>query len=363
MTKLSLLFSVLLLASCGTKQIELSPHIPAQVPTATSVLAVATLEPTNAPSPQSTPTPLTVPSLVWLPWGLGIKAHVNNILTVRDDKVSFEQAPVDIGVFWDYTPLTSRVAYASQAQHADDRGGQWAVSDLWVYNYDTGKTEMWLPKNVARAAWSPTIDPKTSRQYLAAVLYHTTLVLLTSPADITTLSDNASILFSWSPDGRYIACIKNGGVSIITIDGGETRQIPNASIGSMDAGWIGDKPIWMQEQQAIAYSKAPVEIATLNGSRVFTPKTLDNKSPVAERAGDILWSPQKRILVFNTEKMGGSTVWVYELSPDLETIISYYSFPQTDGGPLAWWVSGESILLSSGKIWSISDKAMVNAVR
>jgi hypothetical protein len=53
----------------------------------------------------------------------------------------------------------------------------------------------------------------------------------------------------------------------------------------------------------------------------------------------------------------------YTLSPDLKTIISSYSFDRIEIEPLAaWWLPGESILLRTGEIWSISEKRVIDSI-
>jgi hypothetical protein len=74
----------------------------------------------------------TVPSLVWLSFQHASEWHDNQILTILSGKGSFRQSPVNIGVFWDYTALTGRLAYASETKinHAGTRSRELAVSDL-----------------------------------------------------------------------------------------------------------------------------------------------------------------------------------------------------------------------------------------
>ncbi|HET7143945.1 MAG TPA: hypothetical protein VFI68_08010, partial [Anaerolineales bacterium] len=117
------------------------------------------------------------------------------------------------------------------------------------------------------------------------------------------------------------------------------------------------------EPQALLYPKAPIEIAPMDGSNVFIPRFSDGALPVTERAFNILWSPEKHILAFEVEEMNQTAVWIYQLSPDLETIISSYSFYRIESYPIAaWWVPGESIVLRTGEIWSISEKIVVDRI-
>ncbi len=318
-------------------------------------------------TPQTAPTLITsnFPSLVWLPLFHSSEWHEDKVLTIRNGQGAFEPAPVDIGLFWDYTSLTGRIAFASHFWQAD-ASGITSVSDLWVHDYDSGKSEMWWTDHIVRAAWSPTVDPNTSRQYLAASLDDGSLALFTGPNEFRTLSPDVSSNFSWSPDGRWLAFLENeGGLFMVSVDDGQSSQLTKVVTNNVDGmGWVGDKPVWALENQSIIYTKAPFEIARLDDSEAFTPRTVDGKLPQGERAFNMLWSPEKRMLVVETEDMNIPKVWIYELSADLKTIINSDSFERIETEPVAgWWVPGESILLRNGEVWSIPEKAVLFTIQ
>lgn len=328
--------------------------------------SVPTTSPGPTSTPQTTPTsiPSNFPSLVWLPLFHGSESHDGKVLTIRDGQGAFEPSPVDIGLLWDYAPLTGRIAFASHFWQGSDLSTT-SVSDLWVYDYDSGKSELWWGDHVVRAAFSPVIDPNTSKQHLAVVLEDDSLTLFTGPNEYKTFSSDFSGYFSWSPDGRQLAYMKDGGLFIISVDDGQVKQLTKAVNNNVDGmGWSGDKPVWATEHQSIIYTKSPFEIARLDDSEAFTPRTTDGNLPEGERANTMLWSPEKRILVVEIEEMNFTKVWIYELSPDLKTIVTSDSFETEVASPVAaWWVPGESILLRNGEVWSISKKAILFTIQ
>jgi len=351
-----ILFSALLLIACGLGEV-IAPS--ARPPDPVTPINQATL-------PNATSTALAVPaseipswpSLVWLPFTHSSESHDGKVLAVRNGQGAFEPAPVPIGMFWDYTSLTGRIAFASHFWQPD---GGTSASDLWVYDYASGKSEMWQADHVVRAAWAPTGDASASNQYLAAALTDGSLRLFTGPNQFRTLSTDVSWYFSWSPDGQGLAYLKDGGLFVIPVDGGEPRQLTKVSTSNVGGlGWIGDKPVWALEQQAIIYTDAPFEIARLDDSEAFIPTTADGKPPEGERAFHMLWSSEKRILVVETEETNSFRVWIYELSPDLRTITKSDSFERFESEPVAaWWMPGESILLRNGEVWSIAARAVI----
>jgi Tol biopolymer transport system component len=341
----------------------LSMLIPsACVPAIESVSTITSPNPTSETRPTFIPSKF--PSLVWLPLFHSSEFHENKVLTVRDGQGAFEPSPIEIGLFWDYSAVSGRIAFASHFWEAGS-DGKTSVSDLWVYDYDTGKSEMWWGDHVVRAAFSPVIDPNISKPYLAVVLEDDSLALFTGPNEFKTLSSDFSGYFSWSPDGRQLAYMKDSGLFILSIHDGQTKQLTKALNNNIDGmGWSGDKPIWAAEDQAIIYTKSPFEIARLDDSEAFTPRTADGELPEGERANTMLWSPEKRILVVEIEEMDLSRVWIYELSPDLKTIITSDSFETEVASPVAaWWEPGESILLRNGQVWSIAQKEILLTIQ
>lgn len=336
-----------------------------------SVLTLSSCAPlpgiyTPTPPAESTPTPAAskFPSLVWLPLFHSSESHENKVLTVRDRQGAFEPSPVEIGLFWDYSAVSGRIAFASHFWQAGS-DGKTSVSDLWVYDYDSGKSEMWWSDHVVRAAFSPVVDPNTSKQYLAVVLEDDSLALFTGPNEFRILSSEFSHYFSWSPDGHQLAYMKEGGLFIVSINDGQTKQLTKAVHNNINGmGSSGDKPLWIPEYQSMTYTKSPFEIVRLDDSEAFTPRTTDGQLPEGEHADTMLWSAEKRMLVVETEDMNFTRVSIYELSADLKTIVTSDFFETEVTSPVAaWWVPGESILLRNGEVWSIAQKAIILTIQ
>jgi hypothetical protein len=328
------------------------------------VPALEVSTPTPPVNTTSTPGSSKFPSLVWLPLFHSSVDHDGKVLTIRDGQGAFEPSPLDIGLLWGYTPLTGRIAFGSHFWQAGTNG-KTSVSDLWVYDYDSGKSEMWWGDHVVRAAFSPVIDPNTLKQYLAVGLEDGTLALFTGPNEFRILSSEFSKSFSWSPDGSQLAYMKEGGVFIVSINDGQTKQLTKAVHNNINGmgGW-DDRPLWIPEYQSMIYTKSPFEIVRLDDSEAFTPRTTDGQLPEGEHADTMLWSSEKRMLVVETEDMNFTRISIYELSADLKTIVTSHSFEAEVASPIAaWWVPGESILLRNGEVWSIAQKAIIFTIQ
>jgi len=204
--------------------------------------------------------------------------------------------------------------------------------------------------------WSPIIDPQTGQQQLAAVRNHDTLLLVNGLGQTIVLENDVDPVFSWSPDGRWLAYVKHNSLFILPINGGQAKKIADKVF--YQHGWIGDHPIWAFEHQALIYAEAPFKIALMDGTQAFTPLTVDGKIPEGGRALNLLWSDKHLRLVIDTEDYDGNPlVWVYKLSEDLRTVVDSYSI---SGARLAaWWVQGESVLLTNGRIIFLTENAPI----
>lgn len=312
-----------------------------------------------------------VPELVWASFANGLDES-GNVLTVRPNQVGFEPSPVNFALYWDYSGATGRLAYASEFWRAA-RGSNRSVSDLWVYEYDTGEATQWLPDNVARASWSPLFPGRFSEQRLAAAIYNTEegrydLALVSGPGQVEWLASCASPTFSWSPDGTQLAYAAFSigepgdipqeceGVYLVSLEDGSITQI--SGLLSLSGSWIGDQPIWAEGQNVLLFSEASPEsvfwVIPLDGSGAFQ---LDSE-PTAQNVGQeylprpmySLWSAEHRSLIGQTEGMlDPFGVWVYTFSEDMRTIEEAY---RIDWGEyshdlilVGWWDAGDSVLL------------------
>jgi hypothetical protein len=290
--------------------------------------------------------------LVWLPRFSGTFSDPPTVLAVRNGVPAYEPSPVDIGKYWDYARLTGRLAYSSKNANSI------FVSSLWIYDYATGQNEEWLSDNVLDAAWSPAIDPSTGQQPLVAQLEDYSLVLVHGPGQITTMIGNNVDNFAWSPDGRSIAYVSSVGDYYYLL----IKDVSSGSltIGNNRAYWKSgssySRPVWAWEYQAIIFPMSPFEIAFLDNSPVFTPMTAEGYRPEGVAGDNMLWSDENRWLLTDGQEINGA-VYFYQLSEDLRTVIRFYDIDWEQ--LVAWWIPGESVLLSSGTIWSLEENAPI----
>ncbi len=336
--------------------------------------------------------PSDIPELVWMPLAQG-PTEDGKVITVRPQKVGFEDSPVDFSMYWDYSGATGKLAYASEFFHAA-RGSNTSVSDLWVYDYDTQMSAMWLPDNTARAIWSPLQPGHFSDQRLAAAIYNTEegrydLGLASGPGQVQWLATCASPHFSWSPDATEIAYVavplgEDGagvpqeckGVFIVSVDDGEVRQLTD--IPKLYSGWFGDKPLWAEDQGSLLFTGASAKSVfwsiKTDGSETFETSVADTIQedylPLPQYS---LWSSDHRAVISQTEgMMDPFGVWVYSFSDDMRTIRDAYRINWGDYTHnivlLGWWEPGESVLLRDisntsalnpfgvAMVWSLSDQ-------
>lgn len=355
--------------------------------------------PTRTPFSQVTPTPTAildwggdVPQSVWMPFTQGTTED-GSVITVRPNQVGFEKSPVEFSMYWDYSGATGKLAYASEFFHAA-RGSSTSVSDLWVYDYVTQKASMWLPDNIARAAWAPLETGHFSDQRLAAAIYNTEegrfdLGLVSGPGQVEWLANCASPQFSWSPDATEIAYVATSlgkddrgvppecqGVYVVSLGTGDVRRVSDAP--NLYGGWSGDRPIWADDQGSLLFSGASPE-------SVFWVIKGDGSPPIAASMGAniqedylprpqfSLWSPDHHSVIGQTEgMMDPFGVWVYKFSDDLNTIEDAYRINWGDYSHdimlVGWWEPGESVLLRDitntsalnpfgvAMVWSLSDQ-------
>ena len=260
-------------------------------------------QPTAGPTvafPTPSPELGIAPDLVWLRYGWGSYTDLPSILVVRDSIPAYETSPVPIVHFWGFS-TSGRIAYST------------AVRDLWVYDYGTGETEMWLPGDVQMASWSPTIDSEGKMEHLGVVVSdetgHHDLIVLSEPDQMVATIEHATH-FSWSPDGQWLAFLRwcptgcnltDEGLYVASADGREPTRIGPL----LRIGYIYERPIWAQECQAIIYNDGRgFRVALVDGSDSFHPTTPELESlTVAGRRyvlwsdDGMLWSPQQRQMI------------------------------------------------------------------
>jgi hypothetical protein len=401
--RLCLIIFSIILVGCGTIQVDLLPA-PTNTPGSASQAAAPTMTeaPTAIPIPTQTPQPVSatkpgVPDLVLMgphaPFGYSELGH----MVYQTGEFSLQHEPY-YELFWDYSPQTGRLAYSSVFFHASESGSI-SVSDLWVYDFETGTSEQWLADGVARAVWAP------GGEQLTVALYNpkTTvldLALVSGPDQVKIIAECASHLFSWSPRGDAIAFVHNinwagmqpacAGTYLIDFPAGiqEDGVITRISdLGSFEliSGAQNDQPLWALEQNALIYPDAPFWVIPLDGSPAFTPQIASGEDPMEiPRPFGNLWAADLRQMIgqYDSGMSGWGGVWVYQFSEDLSIITDYYRIGATpnsgnlDTHLMGWWTPGESLLVlepdmvaspdfldeywGAPAAWSLTQRAWVN---
>ncbi len=321
------------------------------------------------------------------------------ILKVEDGAAALGSSPVDMGVLWDYSGPSGRIAYASEFYHASQAFSR-SVTDLWVYDYGSDTSERWLEDDVAQAYWSPYLPGSTRPQELAAAVFDSesgtfNLMLIDSPGQTRQLARCSSTEFSFSPDGTQIA-YKSGwyneaeprpqectGVFIVDVEDGTARRLTGTD-PLATGGWHRDQPLWAESLDALLFKSfnedSIFNIVPLDGSgwsRVINAETIAEEylpSPFLS-----LWSDAHRSVIGQTEGMfDPQAVWVYQFSPDGDQIVDAFRVNwgefRHDLLLLGWWDVGESVLirdisntselnpLGEVVIWSIAERAVVDTV-
>lgn len=356
-------FLLLALAGCGTFQVSVETDaaptqpelgLPPKPTASEATLPVETPFPTLIPVPDlylKPPQVLGIPELVWLPYGEGAREN-QRVLVISSGEVSIPLSPVEIAMYWDYGRASGRLAYSSRFW-APEGSSPVSSSDLWVYDYRSAERRQWLAANVVRAQWSPAVNAVDER--LAAVLFNPTslryeLALVNGAEQVSLISNCASPHFAWSPDGKKIAFVVDAslglsgavvcpGTYVADFEANTVKQVSEFGAQPLGSGWIGDKPVWIPENNALVYADAPFWVVPLDGSPAFVPQDAQGAPPSELlRPTTLLWSPAFRQLVGETTSSADlQGVWVYQLSDDLRQIVQRYriggegSLPRTVG--------------------------------
>lgn len=402
---LLVVFSSLLVA-CGTVEVGIETLSPSPM---VSVVSPPEESPfpteTNPPSPTPEPTISPVPDSAEFPVIVSI-GHLApfagpeiGFLVLEHGELTTQPSPVDQQLLWEYNSRNGQLLYSPDFFHASDQNNI-SVTSLYVYDYATDTSQMWLEDNVLRASWSPDGERVTAAVYNPQT-EKIELIFVSAPGQVDVLSECASNLYSWSPEGDRLAFVNAiswvgvkescAGTYLVTFPNGITspeRDIQKVSdFGSQDLMGVNyqDQPIWVLDQNALIYPDQPFWIVPLDGSPAFVPATPNGEEPInLPRPFGLLWAPDLNQLVGNYDAgmSGQGGVWVYQLSEDLSRIEDYYRIGDTPQGDnsfitlVDWWLPGESILVLNGDnpdisqylsefwptpaIWSLKDNVWVN---
>jgi hypothetical protein len=372
----------ILLAGCSTFEvgIETIPpptQIPPDEPTTTAKPIATEPIPTETEPPLIDKSP-QFPELVTIAHLTPYSSGDFGILVLEDEDLSTQPSPVQFQIFWEYTPVTGRLAYSPDFVHGSDHNNI-SVTSLWVYDYATGEAQMWLEDNVIRSAWSPDGERVTAAVYNPET-EQIDLVFVSGPDQVELIAECASNLFSWSPEGTQLAYVNSiswtgvreacAGTYLVSfpdgLTGGEHQVDRVSEFGSQKllSGHPVDAPIWALNQNALIYPDQPFWVVPLDGSPAYMPATPQGEDPLnIPRPFGPIWSSPLNQLVSNYDAglSGQGGVWIYQFSEDLQSIEYYYRVGDTPEGDnsdivlVNWWIPGESILVLDGDNFDTSQ--------
>ncbi len=388
---------VLLLAACGSFQLSMEQGGETPIKVIDSVVETPiTITPTEPMVPSGLDG--AGPFYIGEPFSQG-SSEEKIALMVRDGVAAFAQSPVDMGVLWDYSGPSGKIAYASEFYHAS-RDFSRSVTDLWVYDFATGMTERWLEDDVSQAFWSPYLPGSSSPQKLVAAVFDSTsgtydLHLVTGPSQTQVLAQCASEEFGFSPDGKQVVYkagwYRDGeprpedcdGVFLVSLEGFALRRLTDTNPVAT-GGWFRDQPLWSESLNALLFK-------SYNETSIFNLVPLDGSgwSEVGISASIeeeylptpflSLWSDRYQSVIGQTEgMMDPFGVWVYRFSADGTEIEEAF---RVDWGEfdhdlilLGWWEPGESVMirditnpsalnpLGEVVVWSLRDRNVVETI-
>lgn len=316
------------------------------VPTDTAVP-----QPTNSPTATPLPPPATattipttappdVPALVWLPYASG--NYGQPVLMLQNGVLSQQDLPVEAEIFFDYNG--GWLAYGRNFWQAADN--QNAVTDLQMYNFASKRNQQWA-NQVGRAAISPNSTTAGQVEVAAAVPNEQDfdLLILLGPDTSVPLVEKIDPFFSWSPDGKQIAYLRNGEL-FITSAARDSGNPPIASGVYQDSGWIGDAPLWLGNSGYLLLADTPFTIVATDGSETIVPMAEDGSVQVGQRPLTMLYSPITNQLVAESEGAFGSNITLYQFGDGFKTAVP---IQQIEDAQLAgWFEQGKSIIIISG---------------
>jgi len=325
-------------------EVEEAESVPTDtaVPQPSSTPAPPTQIPATLPPPATAtplPTPPNVPELIWLPYASG--NYGEPVLMLQNGTLSQQELPVDAEIHFDYG--AGWLAYGSKFWQAADN--QDAVTNLHIYSFATETDQLWA-EQIGRAAISPA---SSSQQLEVAVAVHNgqsyDLIVMSSPDNAIPLITDIDPFFSWSPDGRQIAYLRDGDL-FITSRTGDSGNPPIARGIYQNSSWIGDAPLWLGDSGYLLLAETPFIVVAADGSETIVPLDVDGNSLNGQRPFTMLYAPTHNQLIAESEGTFGSNVTVYQLGDGFKTAVPVQQI--TDAQLAGWYEEGESVIVVSG---------------
>jgi hypothetical protein len=328
-------------------------ELPTKDPTAT-VTTESTLEP--APEPTQAPLP-KIPS--------HCRPYPDQLYPALSDgwfidkswvKCGGSSEPIEVsapveGLFWDYSNQTGKIAYGLAYEPGPEDLDVW-IGDysLYVYDYRTDMSTLWLKGGVLDAKWAPEIQ-SSGIQPLAVLLGDGTVAIVTGPEQIETLvnidrydREMDACCITWSPNEEKLSYVKNEIMYVIPTVPQEPRMMAENAFGPAT---------WVLDQQLLLFPSSVIKLAQVDGSGPFIPNIPDGNRVWTMPESRLLWNATEKMVIFDEFHVSGmieSTTWVYQFSEDFETVTELYSFERKDSSFLiAWYELGESVITSTGK--------------
>jgi hypothetical protein len=259
------------------------------------------------------------------------------------------------GLYWDYSNETGKVVYGLEYTPSPDDLNVWIGNySLWIYDYRTDMSTLWIKGGVLEAKWAPEIEGSGIQQ-LAVLLGDGTVAMVSGPEQVDALVnidrydlEMDACCITWSPKADKLAYVKNETLYVVPTTPQEPRMMAENAFGD---------PIWVLDQQLLLFPSSVVKVARTDGSGPFIPNIPDGNRIWTMPESTILWDSESRTLVFDEVHITGmqhASTWAYTFSEDFETVIESYSFVREDTSYLlGWYDQGQRVITSKGDVISV----------
>jgi heat shock protein HslJ len=172
----------------------------------------------------------------------------SRIWLFENGEASQVDLPFELGVFFDYSPATDRILYATHFPNQGAGPGQISVTDLWMLPLTSQEgTPIFPTDEIVAALWAPDGEQIA---YIRATPQSYELRWRTATGEDRLLASDVAFAFSISPARDRIAFTRESGYELDVTPGlyvvdmatGEERQI--ADVDRAGTGSLEDRPVW-----------------------------------------------------------------------------------------------------------------------